>query len=172
MSTYEQNAINLSRRGVLKFAGAGLAVTALAASPVSAQASEDVSNAAIQVSNHGGRALDGTPAAITVLPSISEVVKGEVPLILDSGIRRGTDVVKALALGANAVAIGRPVMFGLALGGTSGVDSVINYLRSETVNTLLHLGASRLGELRSEHVSQAAAPGIHGPVSVGAERLG
>ena len=63
-------------------------------------------------------------------------------------------------------------MFGLALGGASGVDSVIEYLHRETVNTLLHLGVNRLGELRSEHVRQAAAPGTHGPVSVGAERLG
>lgn len=140
--------------------------------PEDARAAIAAGAAAIQVSNHGGRALDGTPAAIAVLPSIAEVVKGDVPLILDSGIRRGTDVVKALAMGANAVAIGRPVMFGLALGGASGVDSVIEYLHRETVNTLLHLGVNRLGELRSEHVRQAAAPGTHGPVSVGAERLG
>ncbi|CAG9933343.1 protein of unknown function [Candidatus Nitrotoga arctica] len=127
--------------------------------------------AAIQVSNHGGRALDGTPAVITVLPSIAEVVKGDVPLILDSGIRRGTDVVKALALGANAVPIGRPVMFGLTLGGASGVDSVINYLRRETVNTVLHLGANRIGALGRQHLRQSAAPGTQVPVQAGADRL-
>lgn len=140
--------------------------------PEDARAAIAAGAAAIQVSNHGGRALDGRPAAITVLPSIAEVVKGDVPLILDSSIRRGTDVVKALAVGANAVAIGRPAMFGLALGGASGVDSVIEYLRRETVNTFLHLGANRLGELRSEHVRQAAAPGTLELVSVGTERLG
>ncbi len=107
---------------------------------------------AIQVSNHGGRALDGTPASITVLPSIADEVKGEVPLILDSGIRRGTDVVKALALGANAVAVGRPVMFGLALGGASGVDSVIKYFHEETVDTVLHCGVNSIKALGSAHV--------------------
>lgn len=126
---------------------------------------------AIQVSNHGGRALDGTPAAITVLPAIAEAVKGAVPLILDSGIRRGTDVVKALAMGANAVAIGRPVMYGLAVGGASGVDSVIEYFRRETVDTMLHLGARRIADLGSKHVSAAAAPGSHGPLKIGIDRL-
>lgn len=107
---------------------------------------------AVQVSNHGGRALDGTPASITVLPSIADEVKGEVPIILDSGIRRGTDVVKALALGANAVAIGRPLMFGLVLGGASGLDSVIRYFHRETVDTVLHCGVDRIGDLGAAHV--------------------
>src|SRR5690349_2706461 len=80
---------------------------------------------AVQVSNHGGRALDGTPASISVLSSIRDEVKGQVPLIRDSGIRRSTDVVKSLALGASAVAVGRPIVFGLAVGGASGVDSVL-----------------------------------------------
>lgn len=136
-----------------------------------ARAAISAGAAAIQVSNHGGRALDGTPAAITVLPEIADVVKGDVPLIMDSGIRRGTDVATALALGANAVAIGRPVMYGLALGGASGVDSVINFLRRETVNTVLHLGVNRIGALGRQHVRAAASPGVHGPVPVGAERL-
>lgn len=107
---------------------------------------------AIQVSNHGGRALDGTPASITVLPSIADEVKGEVPIILDSGIRRGTDVVKSLAMGANAVAIGRPLMFGLALGGASGVDSVIKYFHTETVDTVLHCGVDSIKALGNKHV--------------------
>lgn len=107
---------------------------------------------AIRVSNHGGRALDGTPASITVLPSIADEVKGEVPLILDSGIRRGTDVVKALALGADAVAVGRSVMFGLALGGASGVDSVIKYFHTETVDTVLHCGVDSIKALGKTHV--------------------
>lgn len=140
--------------------------------PEDARAAIAAGASAIQVSNHGGRALDGTPAAISVLPSIADVVKGDLPLILDSGIRRGTDVVKALAYGANAVAIGRPVMFGLALGGASGVASVIDYFRRETVDTMLHLGVNRVGALGRQHVRQSAAPGTHGPLKVGAERLG
>jgi lactate oxidase len=107
---------------------------------------------AIQVSNHGGRALDGTPASITVLPFIADGVKGEVPIILDSGIRRRTDVVKSLALGANAVAIGRAVMFGLALGGASGVDSVLQYFHTETVDTVLHCGVDSIAALNNVHV--------------------
>ncbi len=120
--------------------------------PEDARAAISAGAGAIQVSNHGGRALDGTPASITVLPSIADEVKGEVPLILDSGIRRGTDVVKALALGANAVAVGRPVMFGLALGGASGVDSVIRYFHTETVDTVLHCGVDSIKALGKTHV--------------------
>ena len=123
--------------------------------PEDARAAIKAGAGAIQVSNHGGRALDGTPASITVLPSIADEVKGEVPLILDSGIRRGTDVVKSLALGANAVAIGRPIMFGLALGGASGVDSVIKYFHTETVDTVLHCGVDSikaLGRAQVRHV--------------------
>lgn len=113
--------------------------------------------AVIQVSNHGGRALDGTPATITVLPSIADAVKGQVPIILDSGIRRGTDVAKALALGANAVAVGRPLMYSLALGGAKGVDSLLKFLHTELIETMLHLGVSRLDDRGRSHV--IAAPG-------------
>lgn len=120
--------------------------------PEDARAAISAGAGAIQVSNHGGRALDGTPASITVLPSIADEVKGDVPLIFDSGIRRGTDVVKALALGANAVAVGRPVMFGLALGGASGVDSVIKYFHIETVDTVLHCGVDSIRALGKAHV--------------------
>ena len=120
--------------------------------PEDARAAIKAGASAVQVSNHGGRALDGTPASITVLPSIADEVKGEVPIILDSGIRRGTDVVKALALGANAVAIGRPLMFGLVLGGASGLDSVIRYFHRETVDTVLHCGVDRIGDLGAAHV--------------------
>jgi lactate oxidase len=110
---------------------------------------------AVQVSNHGGRALDGTPAAISVLPSIADALKGDTPIILDSGIRRGTDVVKALALGARAVAIGRPIMYGLNLGGASGVDSVLAYFRRETVDATLHCGVQAVSRLGLAHVRKA-----------------
>lgn len=108
--------------------------------------------AAIQVSNHGGRALDGTPAAITVLPEIAQALQGDVPIIMDSGIRRGTDIVKALALGADAVAIGRPLMYGLTVGGAGGVNSVINFMQRELVNTVLHSGVDSIAKLDGSHV--------------------
>ena len=87
--------------------------------------------AAIQVSNHGGRQLDEVPATITVLPLIADAVGGRVPIILDSGVRRGQDVFKALALGASAVALGRPVLYGLSLGGWMGVRDVLEHIKSE-----------------------------------------
>jgi isopentenyl diphosphate isomerase/L-lactate dehydrogenase-like FMN-dependent dehydrogenase len=77
------------------------------------------------VSNHGGRALDGVPAAITKLPRIADAVQGRVPIIFDSGIRRGQDVFRALALGADVVACGRPILYGLALGGHLGVPKYL-----------------------------------------------
>lgn len=128
--------------------------------PEDAVAAIQAGASAIQVSNHGGRALDGTPAAIIMLPSIADAVKGQVPIILDSGIRRGTDVAKALALGANAVAVGRPLMYALALGGAKGVDSLLKFLHTELVETMLHLGVSRLDDLGPSHVI-AAPVGRH-----------
>lgn len=86
---------------------------------------------AIIVSNHGGRQLDTAPATLDALPAIAEAVGGELELYLDGGIRRGTDVLKALALGAKAVAIGRPALWGLAAGGEAGVCKVLNILAAE-----------------------------------------
>ena len=87
---------------------------------------------AVVVSNHGGRQLDTAPATIDVLPAIAEAVQGRVELMLDGGVRRGTDVVKALALGARAVLVGRPVLWGLTVDGASGVARVLELLRGET----------------------------------------
>jgi isopentenyl diphosphate isomerase/L-lactate dehydrogenase-like FMN-dependent dehydrogenase len=78
----------------------------------------------IIVSNHGGRQLDYSPAALDVLPAVVAAVDGKVPVMMDGGIRRGTDVLKALALGASAVLLGRPVLYGLAVGGPGGVTQV------------------------------------------------
>jgi 4-hydroxymandelate oxidase len=108
------------------------------------------------VSNHGGRQLDTTPATIDQLPLIAEAVEGRVPLLLDGGVRRGTDVVKALALGATAVAIGRPAIWGLAVGGEDGVTRVLALLRRELENALVlcgcdsprAVGRELIGELR------------------------
>jgi 4-hydroxymandelate oxidase len=87
--------------------------------------------AGIIVSNHGGRNLDTLPATIEALPGVAQAVEGRVPLLLDGGIRRGTDVVKALALGAQAVLIGRPYVWGLAAGGAAGVTQVVRLLHDE-----------------------------------------
>ena len=108
--------------------------------------------AALQVSNHGGRGLDGVPAAIDLLPDIVEAVGGRMPIIMDSGIRRGTDVFKALALGANAVALGRPVLYGLALGGADGVKSVYDRISAELVRAMTIAGVATIGEIKKTFV--------------------
>jgi 4-hydroxymandelate oxidase len=97
---------------------------------------------ALIVSNHGGRQLDTVPPTIALLPAIAEAVAGAVPLLLDGGIRRGTDVVKALALGASAVAIGRPALWGLAAGGEQGVYDVLDLLRDELERALTLCGCA------------------------------
>lgn len=102
---------------------------------------------AIQVSNHGGRMLDSAPAAITALPGIVKAVNGKVPVIMDSGIRRGSDVLKALALGAQAVALGRPVLYGLALGGDKGVASVYQRLSRELSRAMTLAGVSSIKDI-------------------------
>jgi len=107
---------------------------------------------AIMLSNHGGRQLDGVPATIDLLPSMVRAVAGRVPLLFDGGIRRGADVVKALALGATAVGIGRPVMWGLAVGGQDGASRVLEILRAELDHTLALCGADGAGTLTPELV--------------------
>jgi 4-hydroxymandelate oxidase len=92
------------------------------------------------VSNHGGRCLDTLPATIEVLPAVADAVGGRVPVLVDGGIRRGTDIVKALALGAKAVLVGRPAVYGLAVGGDAGVTHVLKLLRNE-----LHMAMALLG---------------------------
>ncbi|MEV4890118.1 alpha-hydroxy acid oxidase [Nonomuraea sp. NPDC055795] len=108
--------------------------------------------AGLIVSNHGGRQLDTTPATIDRLPVIADAVGGRVPLLLDGGVRRGTDVVKALALGASAVALGRPVLWGLASGGADGVAQVLSLLHRELENALTLCGADSPGALTKDQV--------------------
>ena len=98
-----------------------------------ADAEEAVKNGAagIIVSNHGGRVLDTVPATIDALPRVIDRVAGRIPVLMDGGIRRGTDVLKALAFGANAVLIGRPYLYGLAVNGAEGVRHVVEILRTE-----------------------------------------
>jgi len=107
---------------------------------------------AIMISNHGGRQLDTVPAAVDLLPPIADAVEGGIPLLLDGGIRRGTDVVKAIALGASAVAIGRPVLWGLAVAGQEGVAQVIETLRSELDRALALCGCRSIRDLSRDLV--------------------
>jgi 4-hydroxymandelate oxidase len=104
------------------------------------------------VSNHGGRQLDTTPASLDRLEPVAEAVGGRVPLLIDGGVRRGTDVAKALALGASAVAIGRPVLWGLAVAGEPGVRRVLELLRTELANALTLLGVASPGDLTRDQV--------------------
>jgi isopentenyl diphosphate isomerase/L-lactate dehydrogenase-like FMN-dependent dehydrogenase len=103
----------------------------------------------IVVSNHGGRALDCSIATIEALPAIRDAVGGRMTVFLDSGVRRGSDVVKAVALGANAVLAGRAPLYGLAAFGEAGVARAIELLRGETARTMAMLGARDIGEVKS-----------------------
>jgi L-lactate dehydrogenase (cytochrome)/glycolate oxidase len=107
----------------------------------------DAGVTAISVSNHGGNNLDSTPASIRVLPSIAETVGDQLEILLDGGVRRGSDVVKALALGANAVMIGRAYLWGLAANGQAGVENVLDILRGGIDSALMGLGHTTLDDL-------------------------
>jgi 4-hydroxymandelate oxidase len=105
------------------------------------------------VSNHGGRQLDTVPATITVLPKIVEAIDGRVDVLIDGGIRRGTDVIKALAYGAKAVLIGRPVLWGLAIDGEEGVHCVLEMLRAELDLAMALLGCPSVAELSPDFIA-------------------
>jgi isopentenyl diphosphate isomerase/L-lactate dehydrogenase-like FMN-dependent dehydrogenase len=114
--------------------------------------------AAVIVSNHGGRQLDGVPATLDVLPEVAEAVGDRVEVLLDGGIRRGTDVLEALALGARSVLAGRAVLWGLAVGGEEGVGRVLALLRQEIEVGLKLLGCARPNDVSRAHVRPAASP--------------
>jgi isopentenyl diphosphate isomerase/L-lactate dehydrogenase-like FMN-dependent dehydrogenase len=109
--------------------------------------------AAISVSNHGGRQLDGVPASLRALPEVVEAVKGRIEVLMDGGIRRGTDIVKALCMGARAVLCGRAYAYGLAAAGEAGVDRAIEILRTDLERTLRLLGCASVGELDRSYVN-------------------
>ena len=118
----------------------------------------DVGATAISVSNHGGNNLDTTPASVRALPAVVEAVGGSVEVLLDGGIRRGSDVVKAVALGARAVLVGRAPLWGLAANGQAGVENVLDVLRNGIDSTLLGLGRAAMTELDPADV--IAPPGF------------
>jgi isopentenyl diphosphate isomerase/L-lactate dehydrogenase-like FMN-dependent dehydrogenase len=109
----------------------------------------------VVVSNHGGRQLDGAIASLEALPEVVAAVGDRAEVYLDGGVRRGSDVAMALALGARAVLVGRPVMYGLALGGAKGVEQVLEILREETENALALLGCRSPAEVSRAHVKPA-----------------
>jgi heme/flavin dehydrogenase (mycofactocin system) len=112
----------------------------------------DAGVTAVSVSNHGGNNLDGTPATIRALPAIADAVGDDIEVLLDGGIRRGSDVVKALALGARAVLIGRAYLWGLAANGQAGVENVLDILRGGIDSAVLGLGRSSIHELTRDDV--------------------
>lgn len=113
---------------------------------------------AIAISNHGGRQLDSAPATLDLLPSIADVVGDRIEIICDGGVRRGSDIVKAVALGADAVMVGRPYLYGLGAAGEAGVDHVLSNLRSEMERTMALIGCTTLDGLGPEYVRRADAP--------------
>ncbi|MDX2058440.1 MAG: alpha-hydroxy acid oxidase [Gemmatimonadales bacterium] len=123
-------------------------------SPADAKRAVDVGATAIMISNHGGRQLDSAPAPVDCIAPIRDAIGNKLELICDGGIRRGTHVIKALALGADACSIGRAYLYGLAAGGQAGVERALTLLRAEVERSLALLGCRRLDELRPEHVSR------------------
>jgi 4-hydroxymandelate oxidase len=118
-----------------------------------AQACIEAGAKAVIVSNHSGRHLDTTIASGTALPQIAAAVGSQAEVYVDGGIRRGTDVVKALALGADAVLLGRPILWGLALDGASGVETVLTHFQTELVRTMALCGAARLSDITADLVA-------------------
>ena len=117
-----------------------------------ARRAADAGAAAISVSNHGGNNLDGTPASIRALPAVADAIGGSIDVVVDGGIRRGSDVVKAVALGAKAAMIGRAYLWGLAANGQAGVENVLDVLRNGIDSALLGIGRASTGELTRRDV--------------------
>lgn len=127
-------------------------------SPIEAARAVEHGVDGIIVSNHGGRQLDGAIASLDALPAIVETVAGRIPILVDGGIRRGADVVKALALGAQCCLIGRPQLFGLAVAGEAGVAHVLDIYRREIDRAMGLLGASKVADLDRSHLARRGGP--------------
>jgi isopentenyl diphosphate isomerase/L-lactate dehydrogenase-like FMN-dependent dehydrogenase len=108
---------------------------------------------AVSVSNHGGRQLDGVQASLRALPEVVQAVNGRIEVLMDGGIRRGTDIIKALCLGARAVLCGRAYAYGLAAAGEAGVDRAIEILRADLERTLRLLGCASVAELDRSYIN-------------------
>jgi len=126
--------------------------------PADARLAVDAGAAGLIVSNHGGRTLDTVPATVTLLPAVAQAVGGAVPLLVDGGIRRGTDILKALGLGATAVMVGRPVLHGLTNAGAVGVAHVLRLLRDELEMAMALTGCSSLASASDTLVRQPPPP--------------
>ncbi|CAE7194287.1 GLO5 [Symbiodinium sp. KB8] len=132
--------------------------------PLDAREAIKAGAAAIVVSNHGGRQLDSVPATIDVLPAIAEEVRGQIPVFIDGGFRRGTDIFKAIGLGASAVMFARPAVYALAVGGEQGVSRMMRLLYDELETTMKLAGCTSLSQIRLRILSSAAGQGF--PLSV------
>ncbi|GGV12393.1 alpha-hydroxy acid oxidase [Streptomyces spectabilis] len=126
--------------------------------PLDARTAVDEGVDAVWVSNHGGRQLDAAPGAVRALPRVAAAVAGRVPVLLDGGVRSGADVAAALALGATAVGVGRPVLWGLAADGEAGVREVLDVLRAEFDHVLTLCGGRRPGDLTADMVVRREWP--------------
>ena len=121
-----------------------------------ARRAADTGVSAVIISNHGGRQLDHSPSPVSVLPAIADAVGDRVEVILDGGIRRGTDVIKALSLGARAVMTGRAYLFGLGAGGEAGVDRALELLRAEIKRNMMLAGCTSVHQLDGRYVREIA----------------
>ena len=123
-------------------------------SPDDAELAIEAGAAGLVVSNHGGRQLDGVPASIDALPAVADAVAGRVPVLMDGGVRRGTDALVALALGADAVLVGRPALWGLAVDGEQGARRVLELLKAEIELALALLGCPTPADVTRAHVAR------------------
>jgi isopentenyl diphosphate isomerase/L-lactate dehydrogenase-like FMN-dependent dehydrogenase len=148
---------SVSWRDVEWIAGHGLPVVLKGIlTPEDALVAVENGAAGVVVSNHGGRQLDGVPASIDALPRVAEALEGRCEVLLDSGVRRGVDVIRALALGAHSVLVGRPVVYALAAAGEEGVLKLLQLLREEVELGLRLLGCTSVAEVKREHVRWSA----------------
>ncbi|PCI48704.1 MAG: alpha-hydroxy-acid oxidizing enzyme [Alphaproteobacteria bacterium] len=123
--------------------------------PQDARRAVEIGASGIIISNHGGRQLDSMSSTIEVLPQIVQAVAGRAEILLDGGVRRGTDVIKALALGATAVMIGRPYLYALAAGGEEGVDRMFELIRAEIIRDMALLGCTKISQLTTAVIFNA-----------------
>lgn len=114
----------------------------------------EIGASAIVISNHGGRQLDMAPTALSLLPQVVDAVGDQVDVLIDGGIRRGSDVIKAVALGAKACLIGRPYLFGLAAGGEAGVSRALGLLRTEMERVMRLIGCESISALDARYIQR------------------